>query len=88
MEHSTEDLVVIGFKFIRDNFLTAIVLIPILYVIFFGVIVDVISASFSVTLFEDLTIIIFLWAILFGTVWVTMDEIQQRKLKKRVDVPQ
>jgi TRAP-type C4-dicarboxylate transport system permease small subunit len=88
LEHSTEDLVGMAFKFIRDNILAAIVLIPILYVVFFGVIVDVISALFSVTLFEDFTIILFFWAILFGIAWVAMDEIQKGKLKKHVVLPQ
>jgi TRAP-type C4-dicarboxylate transport system permease small subunit len=86
--NTTEDFFVMIFKFIRENILTAIVLIPILYVVFFGVIVDFVSASFSITVFEDLTTIIFLWAIVFGIAWLALEEIQEGKSRKQVNLSQ
>lgn len=63
----------------------AVVIIPILYVVFFGEVANFVLGSFSIQIFEDITIGIFLWVIFFGIVLGShgLDKIQG-KLNKHL----
>jgi uncharacterized membrane protein (DUF485 family) len=67
-----------AFDFISENILTALVLLPFLYVILFADLGGFVSELIPVSIFQDITVAIFLGVVIFGIAWVTIDELQKR----------
>ena len=85
-QYTTETLLEKTYDFVSENILTAVVLLPFLYVIFFGEFGSSVSDLIPASLFQDLTVVIFLAVIIFGVAWVAVDEFQTRKASGRFDL--
>ena len=66
------------FGFISEHILTALVLLPFLYVILFADLGGFVSELLPASAFQDITVAIFLGVVIFGVTWVVIDELQKR----------